>query len=233
MGSYRSDFDKWLIPPLKKANRVLAVSRYLVSELDKYGVNAQFISNFINDAFFKPSYERFVPFTFVAIGRLESQKNYKLMLNAAHLLKQKEEPFQLKIIGAGSEKSGLESLSTALGLDEIVTFLGECNRDEVRYHLDTSNILINTSLHENQPVAMLEALASGLPVLSTSWQGARDFITPNLGKVVGFEKVEISREMNLMIQSAHSKTRTREAYEESFSSEKVISDLEALYNSLI
>ncbi len=233
MPSYRSDYKKWLLKPLKAADVVLAVSENLQKTLEKHCIISKRASNFIDDCIFQPSKNRNQVFTFLAIGRLEHQKNYALMLQTAELLKSQGYEFRLKIVGEGSKRRSLERLITKLELTQIVTLEGECDRLELRNHLGQSDVLISTSLHENQPVAMLEALASGLPILTTCWEGADSFITDALGSVVGFDGSEIVSEMQAMMGSLKPKNEIRKSYEAQYGTEKVISQLEEIYSGLI
>ncbi|MFY0606028.1 MAG: glycosyltransferase [Cyclobacteriaceae bacterium] len=231
--SYRLDYKKWIIPPLQKANLVMAVSANLQRDLLYHKIESLCTSNYIDDDEFHLGEEHGGVFTFIAIGRLESQKNYQLMLNAAKVLKATGSQFMLKILGEGSHRGSLKKYIDQNGLAGVVTLMGECTREELRKHLQQSNALINTSLHENQPVAMLEALATGLPIITTAWDGAEDFIKGELGRVVSFDECQLAKEMQNQIASSTPRKDIRQAYVQRYGSDKVIAQLEQAFTQLL
>ncbi len=71
-----------------------------------------------------------------------------------------------------------------MNITGMTTFYGLRNRLEIAGLMKTADILALTSLWENQPVVILEALASGLPVLASRIAGIPDVLTPACGRMV-------------------------------------------------
>ena len=107
-----------------------------------------------------------------AVARLASQKRLDLLLRAvAHL-----EGVRCVLAGDGSERAALERLADELGIRGRVVFLG--HREDVGDVLAALDLFVVTSHVEGMSNAMLEALAAGVPVVSTPVSGAREALEP-------------------------------------------------------
>jgi glycosyltransferase involved in cell wall biosynthesis len=107
--------------------------------------------------------EFFEPGRLLAIGRLVPQKNYPLMLEALALVR--ERPWNLDILGDGPLQPELERLAADLGIANRVTFQGFV--EEPLPFFARAHALILSSAWEGQGAVLLEALASGCPVIAT------------------------------------------------------------------
>src|SRR5439155_1555797 len=79
----------------------------------------------------------------------------------------------LYLVGKGPLEAQIRSLVKALRLDGVVTFAGVASRTEIGRYYDGADIFINASRLDNMPVSILEAFASGTPVISTAPEGMR------------------------------------------------------------
>ena len=112
---------------------------------------------------------------FCTIGRLIKRKNIDDELEVLSRIK-KHFRFKFLIIGEGPERAHLERLARHLGLQGIVRFLGNVS-DEVKFQLlDLSDCYLSTALHEGFGLVFLEAMESGLPVISYNRGGQNDFL---------------------------------------------------------
>ncbi len=100
---------------------------------------------------------------FVAVGRLERQKDYPLMLRAFAAARGTDD--RLVIYGEGRARRDLERLAHKLGLAGQVVFAGY--RADVRTRLAEHDILLLSSAYEGQPGAIVEALSAGLGIVAT------------------------------------------------------------------
>ncbi len=105
------------------------------------------------------------------------------LLHALTILKGKGRRFSLTIAGDGPERGKLEALARTLNLSTDTTFLGMKTKDEISVLMKQADILSLTSMWENQPVVVLEALASGLPVLAPSIGGIPEIVLPGCGRL--------------------------------------------------
>jgi len=103
-------------------------------------------------------------FKILLIGRLSEEKRYGLALKA--LAKLKDRKWRLIIVGDGPEKDSLKQIVFEEGLNNRVHFAGYQHDVESFYH--STNLLVISSVSEGCPLVALEAMAHGVPVLSTS-----------------------------------------------------------------
>jgi len=114
----------------------------------------------VNDPWFAPG----EPPVIVGIGRLEVQKNFPNMLRALQLVREAT-PARLIILGEGSERAHLTSLIAEMGLADVVKMPGFV-ANPVAY-MARCGVFAMSSSWEGMPVALIEALALGTPVVST------------------------------------------------------------------
>lgn len=110
------------------------------------------------------------------IGRLEKQKGQKYLLEAFAILLKNTQAF-LIFIGDGSDKKQLETLSKKLGIKSSVKFLGK--RTDVPEILQILAIFVLPSLYEGMSNAMMEAMATGLPIIATDIPENRELLGKN------------------------------------------------------
>jgi len=103
------------------------------------------------------------------VGRLSKEKGVRYLIEAASLLKRKVKTFKLIIIGEGPEKKELEYLTRSKGLEQYIIFAG-FQRDIEKW-LPALDLFILPSLTEGTPMALLEAMSMGIPVIATSVGG--------------------------------------------------------------
>lgn len=117
----------------------------------------------------------------LCIGRLEPQKNFTLALDALALM---PPDVTITFLGDGSERSALEARAAALGLGERVVFAGHV--DPVAPYIGMADALLCTSTFEGYPAALVEALAAGVPVVTTACSPAipEIMLDPSFGEVV-------------------------------------------------
>jgi len=106
----------------------------------------------------------------VAVGRLSPEKGVGFLIRAFARLKaqQNGHPLpELTILGDGPEREALERECRALGLEHQVTFAGYLNRPELSVALHQADLCVHPSLTESLSKAWFDAMAHGVPVLST------------------------------------------------------------------
>ncbi len=132
------------------------------------------------------------PLTIGFLGRLEHQKNLPALLNIFALLNQQEArcsndapQLRLRLIGEGSQRASLMSLAGELGIAHSVEFCGAVPRERVREAIQRCHLFCFTSRTEGQPIASLEVLAEGRPIIATSVGAFPDMLTnPALGAAI-------------------------------------------------
>jgi len=94
-------------------------------------------------------------------------------IRALALLRQRVPGARLTIAGSGPERSSLEALVRELGLGNVVAFPGRLEIEAMARLYRSADLMLNPSLVDNMPNSLLEALASGIPVVSTDVGGIR------------------------------------------------------------
>lgn len=113
-------------------------------------------------------------FLWSAIGRIEAPKDYRLMLRAFALVVENKKRTRLMIAGRGSLLDEMNVLSSELGIEGAVTFLGD--QKDCRNLLKASDALVMSSAWEGMPNAVMEAMASGVPVVSANVGGVSELV---------------------------------------------------------
>jgi N-acetylgalactosamine-N,N'-diacetylbacillosaminyl-diphospho-undecaprenol 4-alpha-N-acetylgalactosaminyltransferase len=115
------------------------------------------------------------PFTFISIGRLERQKNHELLLRAFARIGDRN--CRLVIVGKGELLGRLKKTSVALKIQDRVSFAGF--QSDIRGWLNRSDCLVFSSDYEGFGNAIVEALDSGVAVISTDCHyGPREILAP-------------------------------------------------------
>ncbi|EHO21504.1 hypothetical protein HMPREF9466_00361 [Fusobacterium necrophorum subsp. funduliforme 1_1_36S] len=107
-----------------------------------------------------------------SIGELTARKNHKIILQALFKLNNKN--IHYMIIGQGRLKQALYDLVKKLKLESQVHFLGY--RTDIKELLSISDLYVFPSIQEGLPVALMEAMATGLPIIASNIRGNRDLI---------------------------------------------------------
>ncbi|MCI7503576.1 MAG: glycosyltransferase family 4 protein [Clostridium sp.] len=102
---------------------------------------------------------------FTAVGRLELQKNFSMLIRAFAKFHESEREYKLIIYGEGKERTNLEKLIKQLNLEGSVLLPGR-NKD-VLNAINGSAAFILSSDYEGMPNALIEAMCMGMPVIST------------------------------------------------------------------
>ncbi|OYT68517.1 MAG: glycosyl transferase, partial [Armatimonadetes bacterium CP1_7O] len=109
----------------------------------------------------------------VHVGRFVALKNHALLLRAFAQLHSKQ-PLHLWLVGDGELRPAMEQLTQELGLAERVRFWGL--REDVADILNAADIFALPSQHEGNPMALMEAMAAGLPVVASRVGGIPELI---------------------------------------------------------
>jgi colanic acid/amylovoran biosynthesis glycosyltransferase len=121
----------------------------------------------------------------VAIGRLIAKKGFTDLIRACALLVERGRPFRCEIFGEGPLESQLRGQIAELELQELVQLPGAKPQHEVRERLASADVFVLPSVPEadggmdNLPTVIMEAMATGLPVVSTRIGGIPEMVVEN------------------------------------------------------
>lgn len=125
---------------------------------------------------------------FCSVGRLMEEKGFEVLIKSAAQLRKGGLPVRVLLIGDGSLRSKLQRLVTQLKLDGVFHFLG--NHEEPFPFMANCDVFVMPSLHEGFGIALLEALAVGLPCISTATAGPTEILGNSGGLLVTPGSVE-------------------------------------------
>lgn len=113
-------------------------------------------------------------FDITYIGRLTYPKNPQRLMRVFRLVKEKMPTVKIAVVGTGDLEKEIKELAKEYGLVDNVDFLGfQSNPSKILYD---SKVMVMTSRWEGTPMCALEALALGVPIVSTPTDGMRDLI---------------------------------------------------------
>lgn len=113
----------------------------------------------------------------IGIGRLDSNKNFSLLLEAQKILKDKHINTHLIILGTGEQEKILKRKTLTLGIQDSVSFLGF--KENPYPYIKAADLLCLSSFTEAFPSVVCEAMALGKPFITTKVAGASDELTCN------------------------------------------------------
>jgi colanic acid/amylovoran biosynthesis glycosyltransferase len=103
----------------------------------------------------------------MALGRLSPEKGFAVLIDAVAALRQQGVPVKLTLVGNGPLRGALEAQASSLGITDAVRFAGEQVSAVVADELRASDIFCLPSFSEGLPVSLMEAMAVGVPVVTT------------------------------------------------------------------
>jgi glycosyltransferase involved in cell wall biosynthesis len=116
----------------------------------------------------------------VFLGRLVPVKRVELLIEGTARV----DGVFLEVIGDGPEMSRLQTLAHTLGVDDRVTFTGAVAHDDARRRVAAADALVLASSHEGLPHVVLEALASGTPIVTSATAGVAEVVTDGVDALV-------------------------------------------------
>ncbi len=122
--------------------------------------------------------------TITYAGRLGPEKNIEVLLSAVAALRDRGIAADLAIAGHGSHEAILRAMAERLGIGPCVRFLGTLAPDELARLLRISDIFSIMSTSETQSMVLLQAMASGVPVVAANTRALPEFVSPENGVLV-------------------------------------------------
>jgi glycosyltransferase involved in cell wall biosynthesis len=158
---------------LSKAALIVVPSGYLQAVFAQYAQDSEVIPNIVDLELFKPTANRTpgAGFTLVITRNLEAIYGIDVGIIAVASVLKSHPGVRLRIAGSGPEESKLRSLVNELGIEAAVSFEGRLEREAVADLYASCDAMLNPTTVDNMPNSVLEALASGLPVISTNVGG--------------------------------------------------------------
>jgi glycosyltransferase involved in cell wall biosynthesis len=170
------------------------------------------------------------------VGRLVPIKRVDLVLRAVAGARQQGVPVRLMLVGDGRCRASLEELADRLGISDVVRFVGYLPDSSAA--AAAAEIAILASDNEGTPVALIEAAAAGCPAVATAVGGVPDVVIPGTGVLVpAGDHAALAQGLARLARDAELRAemgaRAREHVTGKFSIERLLSDVEQLYDELL
>lgn len=139
------------------------------------------------------------PYDVVFLGRLTYEKNPQRLINVFRLVTEQNNTVRFGIIGAGALENELKVLVENYGIEQNVTFLGfQENPTKMLYD---SKVMVMTSRWEGTPMCALEAMALGVPIVSTPTDGLQEIIEHGVTGFLSDDDNELAEYILYLLQN--------------------------------
>ena len=221
------------------ASAMIAVSSGLKEQIQPLcRQTVQVVPNLVSERFFLSPLDKTPSehFRFLSIGSLNRNKGMDAVLSAFALAWKKYPAAQLTICGDGEERQNLESLASDLGIADNVHFTGRVSREECVQHLHGCDAFVLASRVETFGIVLIEAMASGRPILMTKTGAWRELCTEETGIAVDVDDITaLSDAMAAMIEEPdrYDPAVIRAFCRDRFSENAVCGELTRIYNDVL
>jgi glycosyltransferase involved in cell wall biosynthesis len=240
---------------MKRSDALIAVSKYTVDELTElYGIKEEkihVIYNGVDMEKFKPRPNRAEMYRefgleedhkiVLFVGRLYHRKGLEILLRSIPPVLREFSKVKFVISGKGFKKKeeNLRILAQELNIEENVKFLGYVPDEKLPSLYSASDIFVLPAIYENFPFAILEAQATGLPVISTKVGGIPEFLVDNENGFVidPGDSIQLTQRLLALLQDAklakEMGDRGRKLIEEKFDWRIITGQVIELYHKLL
>lgn len=229
-------------PAAKHSGALICVSNALLEHLQQdLDLNRTYVlPNAVDDLFFTEEVRQRncnPNLAFINVALLNPGKRQDLLIDAFYLAFGRGTANTLSIVGAGPQRASLEQQIARHGMQSSIRLLGMQPRSAVVKLLRDSDCFVLTSDHETFGVVLTEAIASGLPVISTDCGGTAEIVTPENGVLIETGNVRALADVlvtmrNRLETGYYDKKNLRAGCMEKFSRQSVCARLLAIYRKV-
>lgn len=165
-----------------KVHRFHAVSKAIAKEAEQYGAPADktdMIYSFVNDEHIHKQIQSKIKqaeLHIISVGRFFWKKGYEYALDALALLKERGVPFTYTLIAEGKTPASIIYQLHQTGISDRVRIINGLSHNEVLKEIEQHDALLLTSVEEGLANVVLEAMATGTPVISSDIGGMKEII---------------------------------------------------------
>jgi glycosyltransferase involved in cell wall biosynthesis len=158
------------IPIMRLASQIVVPSQYLVDVFARHGLPATAVFNHLDVEQFPYRERRALRPRFLSNRNFEAHYNVACVLRAFGRIQQRHPEAQLVVAGDGRQRAALHALAAELGLRNV-EFTGPVAPERMPALYDAADVYLNASSIDNMPLSILEAFATGVPVVTTDAGG--------------------------------------------------------------
>lgn len=156
---------------MRRAAALAVPSRFLQEVFERFAMSAEIVPNVVDLSRFRPRGPKAHSASLLVARNLEPLYDNETALRAFAIVRERHPHASLTIAGSGPEEARLRKLGAELGLQDGVRFTGRLYRDGMAALYRECDVMLNPSRADNMPNSILEALACGVPVVSTNVGG--------------------------------------------------------------
>jgi glycosyltransferase involved in cell wall biosynthesis len=164
---------------LARVEQNVVPSRFLVGVFARFGLEATVIANTVDQNRFRFRLRQTLAPRLITNRNFEAHYNVACTIRAFQRVQSRHPDASLTVIGAGPEEGRLRRLADDLELRNV-TFAGRVAPDEMPGYYENNDIYVQTPNIDNMPLSVIEAYASGLPVVSTNAGGVPSILTDDV-----------------------------------------------------
>lgn len=162
---------RWVKPTLDRAASLVVPSGFLQAVFAAHGIRAEIVPNIVDLARFRPGPPRAPVPHLIVTRNLEEIYDNASAVRALARIRARHPNARLTLAGSGPCRAALERLCAELGVADAVRFAGQLDNERIAELYATADLLLNPSRVDNMPISLLEAMASGVPIVSTNVGG--------------------------------------------------------------
>jgi L-malate glycosyltransferase len=234
--TFRSVFHKSLsLLALRKASRVISVSNSLMKELENENIKRiEVVPNVIKTEKFILSERNTDCFTIGFLGSLNSHnKGLDILLSAC-----KDLPFNytIKIGGTGIHEQYYKDMAIADNLESKAIFYGAVSPDQINLFYSEISLFVLPSRYETFGIVLIEAMATGIPVIATRCGGPEDIVNDRNGILTGIDDPFLLKTAIINVHSNYTKYNAAEIRNyviDNFGILPFLKKINSIYNSCL
>lgn len=172
-GEAEDHLSRWhrtAVPTIRLVDEIVVPSGFLVDVFARFGLRARSIPNFVDTSSFRFRGRSPLRPVFLSTRNLEPLYNVGCTLRAFGIVQKSFPDARLTVAGDGSQRAELENLANELGVRDV-SFLGPVAPEQMPELYNAADIYLNSPEIDNMPGSIIEAFASGLPVVTTNAGG--------------------------------------------------------------
>ena len=234
---YKNDSLKKYGNFVLKNSTYSTVSKYMKDIVLKYSNECYIIPNLVDTIPFNNDIvrKRNNVFKLVSVCALREGKRLDIAFKAIKKLKEQNIKIHLDVIGDGFYENYYKQVCDELNLHKEITFLGRKNKFEIAEILKKENALLISSELESFGIPGIEAMASGLPIVSTDCLGPTEYINSKVGVICKVNNVDDMADKIKYLIDHYEKYDNNYIRKEAsrYSKEEVIKNTIKLYNKIL
>jgi glycosyltransferase involved in cell wall biosynthesis len=196
---------------LARVDRNVVPSGFLVEVFGRFGISAEIIPNLIDLERFRFLERDPLRPRLLSTRNFDGLYNVAATVRAFRLVQDRWPDATLTLVGGGAEEASLRALVARLGLRHVV-FAGRVSPDEIARHYANHDIYLQSPNIDNMPTSVIEAYASGLPVVSTEAGGVPAILTHEVHGLLADHATLAAHVLRLLDDPALARRLARAAY---------------------